>query len=686
MKRILLIGFSMMFMCLPQSLQASTVFSESFSAASFGQSGWAAIPNGQGEFQLADVAISLIPTSPSDPSLSDGRGLVVTAERGEGALLYGPVVRSDDDLVLLRVSVFGLGAGASIAMGALDVSPNGNIATTDNSGNFLFESDSGFATQDFQQLISVFRAKRGAFIPVLQVALNPDALPSSVTVMFDNFDGHRLDDDTVSNPVLRELLRLDGTEVPPTPTPVFPTPTPTPTPSPTMPPAADFVIDAFIGISPDDDVFEAGEPDVAHDRDSVFTTVAADQTLAFPDILLRDYDASENTITDPVTVNQTFEDTTTRTPDVEIDFGGTRHIVWSDNRSVEKLFSVYLTPFNSFGSRIVTSDLEVNRLFVDTNTDTPALAVRDNGDIAVIWKDDRNFLTDIFVRRVRWSGTSYQLLDDSDILVNNTFENTNATDPDIAISDEGRIVAVWSDNRTVVGNSKRNDIFARVFTMSTALNSDGQFASDVKEVRVSDDDTVLDNAARPRIATTDNTFLVVWENTDPSTNTGSIRATLLDRDGDVLVPEFLVDSGDASNRAHSPSVAVWSEGQYVITWADDADNSLQMLFYDAAQNLYLTDPILLVESVFDVEQTRLAADDDNRLVMVWDETLGGLREASGLSLSVNAGDLQQMSVPTRASELRGGGIQRFSIRTTEAKEQRSAKPQATSRETSSPRD
>ena len=171
-------------------------------------------------------------------------------------------------------------------------------------------------------------------------------------------------------------------------------------------------------------------------------------TEGYQDVLLRQVNTGDNTVSNPIAVNQGFQDTVAQTPDIAIDIGGIRHVVWSDNRSVNpKLFSIYMAELNASGSKLNQNDFEVNGLFENTNTAEPALALRVTGEITVCWRDDRNFLMDVFVRRMRWTGTALQAIDAKDFQVNLPFENTNVSHPDVAVDDQSNIVVIWSDDR-----------------------------------------------------------------------------------------------------------------------------------------------------------------------------------------------------------------------------------------------
>lgn len=645
----------LLFMAAPLAQAQSPLFLEEFEGESFEQLAWTAIPNE--DFQRADVSLGLLPVNPENPDATNGRGLVLTASRGQGALIFGPVINTDAQAVVLRLSVLALAPGASVALGALDVPPGGSIANTDNSGVFLFENDSGFAQEQYQTMITVVRPKSGAIIPVFQLALNENADTQVVTAFFDRYEVFPLTAETVLDPALQNVFDIEGEPVAPTPTPTLaPTATPTlppeatPTPTPTLPavtptPQPDLGINYFIELSPLSDQEEAFEPDIAYESDQTYLTVAADNTLGFQDVLLREINNEEVTITEPFIVNDPKQDTVTRNPSIELDPNRVRHVAWADNRRVDKFFGVYLTAVDAFNQRIVTDDFLVNLPFEETDALNPSFALQESGELVVVWQDNRNFVTDIYTRRLQWTGGSYEALDENDFIVNRTFENTNAANPDVAMDGEGQIVAVWNDNRFMVEETKRDDIYARFFSLDTVPNEIPQVPESELEVMVSLDDELLDQSTQPRIAYSNGYYLVVWQSLLPATGNQAILGTVLNRAGEVLQQEFIIDSGEEANRAGAPDVIAWSPNRFVVTWADASANTLHLRFYDAAENSFLTTPVELLQEVVEVSQMRIAAGEDNQALLVWEETLEGLREVSGLSLGVNSDVLLQQSLP-----------------------------------------
>lgn len=634
---------------LPMAAQSlEPVYKTQFNEKTFEESGWSFFKSGA-DFDPASVSIGLIPISPTSPDYSDGRGVVVTALSGQGSFIYGPAIATNGKLVLLRLSVLAMAKGGTIAVGALNTQPGGSITTVNGSVSYAYEADSGQFTSDYQFIHVLYRPQNKAIIPIFQLAVTAGDNRTSVTAMFDNFEVYLLDENTVADPGLRTVLGISGSSPVSTPTPISPstptppaqsTPTVTPTPTATpvsgsTPPASVFIADTIYTFTSESDTKEAFNPNVAFDQNNVYAVVAADLTGGYQDINLRHVDSKRKVVDGPFTVNQTFEDTVGQTPDIAIDFSGTRHVVWSDNRSVEKLFSIYLAQIDSFGNRKATDDFEVNNLFESTNTAEPALSVLDNGDLVVCWRDDRNLLMDLFARRLHWSGSKTELIDAKDFQINIPFKNTNVAHPDIVLDDQGTIMAVWSDDRVLVDGNKRNDIYARIFNMNTAYTDTRQLPDSTLEVQVSAVNNDKDNATNPKIALQNGYYMVVWKNTDPQTNDSFIHAAVLKDTGDLAQSEFIVDSGKSGNRSTAPSIAPMLNDKFLITWQDGAVNKILGRIYDPVQNGFIGNPAVLVDSIASTEQTSTAIGGALNAFMVWDAARQGYRDIAGASLSVN---------------------------------------------------
>ncbi len=626
---------------------AEPIYQATFDDTNFEASGWSAAASGGGQFDPASVSIGLIPVSPSSPDYSNGRGIVITASPGQGSFLVGPAIDVGDDLVVLRVSVLALAGGGSVAAGALNTLQGGTLADADGSVTYAIEADSQRYVDDYQTITLLYRPRQKAIVPLLQLAVSDVEGAGPVTMMFDNFEVYALNESTVADPVLRNVFGIGFSSSPQV------TPTPTVTPVSPVLSTAEISVDSTYELSPTDDDKEAFDPSAAFDRNSVYSVVAADLTGGFQDILLRTID--NNTIGDPVTVNKTFEDTAAQSPDIAIDFAGTHHVIWADNRSVQKLFSVYLTPIDSFGNRLLEGDYEVNDPYDDTNVAEPSIA-NDGDNLVAIWRDDRNYVYDLYARRMRWTGGQIESIDSHDFLVNVPFENTNVAQSDACIDSLGNIIAVWSDNRLILNEKKRSDIYARIFNIDTQPTTENILPQTVLEIQLSELDTVYSNATDPHIASMDGVYLTVWRENDPDTERSSIHGAAIDDRGQFVTPEFIIDEDSAESRNLAPDVTALTVGEFsyastfFITWHDAANNRIVGRIYDAKNNLFLTDPTTLADSVSGVGTTSLAIGEDYDFITAWDAAIGTITDLFGLSGKVGTG-LQELQSTLSAPKL-----------------------------------
>ena len=256
------------------------------------------------------------------------------------------------------------------------------------------------------------------------------------------------------------------------------------------------------------------------DTGSVFALISTEIIEGYQDIIHRNVDirAETDNIRDAVRVNDSFENVIATDPDVGITSGGSRLVVWTDNRGIDEttnqqLYSIFLedlNPFNGFEPAGSNDDYEVNEAFQDTNAYAPSISVQSNSNFAVTWYDNRYVdqgvaYNDIFLQRMHFNGTNFELLDNRNIQVNIPRAGTNSYDPDVAVTDSGTVAVTWSDNRVLINNQRRRDVYARVFQMGTqaVVNAAGGLAlpDSVPEASLSDfDDATFDHALTPRIA------------------------------------------------------------------------------------------------------------------------------------------------------------------------------------------
>ncbi len=125
-------------------------------------------------YQTADVGTDQIPTG----SDSDGVGLLVVADPGEGAVIFP---NTDVDLggvpAVLRVLCWATAPGAEVALVGLNSPVDGQLAYTNPIGDAV-------PVNRYEELVLIYDPPNGRVLPYLQVALQPGAA-SPVIVYFD---------------------------------------------------------------------------------------------------------------------------------------------------------------------------------------------------------------------------------------------------------------------------------------------------------------------------------------------------------------------------------------------------------------------------------------------------------------------------------------------------------------------
>ena len=175
----------------------------------------------------------------------------------------------------------------------------------------------------------------------------------------------------------------------------------------------------------------------------------------------------------------------------------------------------------------------------------PSIA-SDNGNIYIVWQDNRNGGLDIYYSRSNNQGASF--LPDVRVNDNPIGDGTNQQNPDVAAED-GTIYVIWEDGRAGIG---LHEIY---FAMST----DGLvFGSSIK---VGDGGT---ERSYPSVAVdrvTGNIY-VVWANQEET-----IRLARSIDGGQSFESSIFVSDSTLQGRSH-PSIDVDSSGKAYVAWSD----------------------------------------------------------------------------------------------------------------------
>ncbi len=183
---------------------------------------------GFGSIPMPDISFGEIPTDNGFDGATDGRGVIIQADPGEGVLLMGETIETRQ-AAILRCSVRTNASHASVYLASIDQGENQFISTiTPNNGAFFLNR--------YKRISDFYLPPSTAFQPLIQVMNTGQTEP--LTVYIDNFDIYLLESGKYYNADF-----LDGNETDPNViaiTPVVSTPTPVPTSTPTPEPTATF--------------------------------------------------------------------------------------------------------------------------------------------------------------------------------------------------------------------------------------------------------------------------------------------------------------------------------------------------------------------------------------------------------------------------------------------------------------
>ncbi len=147
-----------------------------FTGSSLTEQGFTVLGAGFGTFPSASVSLGNIPTDDAFPEATDGWGIVINAQPGEGSMILSPVVEKQQ-AALVRCSIRSSGPNAAITLATLDNGPNIFVST--NAPN-----NGGYFDRQFKRLMTFCVPSSIQFKAIIQVINTSASEP--LTVYIDN--------------------------------------------------------------------------------------------------------------------------------------------------------------------------------------------------------------------------------------------------------------------------------------------------------------------------------------------------------------------------------------------------------------------------------------------------------------------------------------------------------------------
>jgi hypothetical protein len=305
-------------------------------------------------------------------------------------------------------------------------------------------------------------------------------------------------------------------------------------------------------------------------------------------------------------------------PSIAVDSSGNAYCIWGDWRNSN--WDVYFAKSIDSGNSWESPDIMVNS--GPQNQTYPSIAVDSAGIIYVVWEDDRNGDKDIYFAKsidggLNWSNPNIRVSFDT---LGRGSPNMSQVAPEIAVDSDGNIYVVWQDDRWSDDDiffAKSSDGGATWGVENTRVNSDAAPSPDQKNPTMTLDSsgTIYVAWSQGSGSTNDIYFSksadggTNWSdphrlvNTEPGTDDRANPSIGVDSMGNIFIawqdnrngnydiyfasssdggtiwsnPNIRVDNA-TSGLQYTPSMAVTESGTLYLTWQDSRNTDLDIYF------------------------------------------------------------------------------------------------------------
>ena len=301
------------------------------------------------------------------------------------------------------------------------------------------------------------------------------------------------------------------------------------------------------------------EPAVAMNAAGFFVVAWQSLGLNQEDIFAQRFDPNGQLLGSEFLVN-TYTNDKQLCPGVAMNNNGGFVVVWEsinipaqpDKRSV--CARLYDSSGSAMGPEFIVND-EVSKCRY------PAVAIHNSGKFVVVWIKDSS-LNSVWVRHFMADGTAPYLSK----IVNDTFNFTSLTRPDVAIDDIGNYVIVWDGHPS---SYLEDDIYLKMYHYTHAPIHD-QFIVNTYQTGAQSNPAVAMNASGE--------FVVTWQS-DTDSNSAKIDIfgqRFPAQDENIGQPiligdQFQINTYTLDDQTY-PAVAIRENGQFVTLWQSDGQD------------------------------------------------------------------------------------------------------------------
>jgi prepilin-type N-terminal cleavage/methylation domain-containing protein len=231
-------------------------------------------------------------------------------------------------------------------------------------------------------------------------------------------------------------------------------------------------------------------------------------------------------------------------------------VVWSDNRNTQT--DIFLKIYDINKNNVLSPEIKVNTNFEPTGTNqySPTLAIDSSDNIYVAWTDERNGNKDVYAQKYNLGGINQWA---SDIFIGSLSASTSEQySPAVAIDSSDNIYLSWTDERN--GNK---DVYLQKYNTSSA-------AVWGSEIRVGTISASSSNQYSSSLAVDSiGNIYVAW--TDERNSNQDIYAQKYDNSGNSLwIEDIRANVNTSTSAQYNPALAInpANDDPYAV-WQDE---------------------------------------------------------------------------------------------------------------------
>ena len=255
-------------------------------------------------------------------------------------------------------------------------------------------------------------------------------------------------------------------------------------------------------------------------------------------------------------------------PQIEVGPGNVIHLIWHENSGGRNrvFYKKKPTAFGDWeeGNGTVISDSP-------SNAHNASMAIDSDGNIHVVWEDQRGSSTEIFYRKIDGStgmpiGIGRQISDDG----------YSSLRPSITVDTEKNIHVVWQDYKYA----------GRVELFYTKCSAGGMWDDTTTRLTTYNSESTTPNI----VSDSFNNLYVVFVDTRydtvyNNTNNEQVWFKMYHAQTEAWLPEEMVSKKPSGSPAYDPSVKVDGTSVVHVVWTDKRDSGQRMVYYDRADKM-----------------------------------------------------------------------------------------------------